>query len=127
MRKSRGVLLPILHIKSLPLPDPSVIEPTLVKTCVAIARICNCSSNDVSATYEQLSSNCYVVGRVAALHQPPFCELICSEGLSSVEIEELMLVTAQTIGEGLGVGTNVYVRYLETKPGLTISSTGIVR
>jgi len=124
--------MPVLHVHALPQPDPSLIKPALKKTCVAIADIYRCPVDQVWATWTEIRPGWYIEGTKSATMQtplthPPICQLICFEGKSSVEVEEILLVASKTLSAALNIGDNIYMTYHESKSGQAIAGNGIVR
>jgi hypothetical protein len=124
--------MPVLHVRALPQPDPSLVKPALKKTCLAIADIYRCPPGQVWATWEEIRPGWYVEGSNGGtmqppLSHPPICQLICFEGKSPEEIEEILLVAAKTLSTALNIADNIFMTYLEAKGGMTIAGNGIVR
>ncbi len=124
--------MPVLHVRALPQKDPSLIKPALKKTCLAIADIYRCPPEQVWATWEEIRPGWYIEGSKSATMQPPLshpaiAELICFEGKSPVEIEEILLVASKTLSAALGSGDNIYMTYREVNSGRVIAGNGILR
>ncbi len=124
--------MPVLHVRALPQKDPSLIKPALKKTCLAIADIFRCPPEQVWATWEEIRPGWYVEGTRSATTQPPLshpaiCQLICFEGKTPVEIEEILLVASKTLSAALGSGDNIFMTYHEVTSGKVIAGNGILR
>ena len=124
--------MPILNIKALPQNDPELVQRAMKRTNLAIAEVCNCDPKHVWSTWAELESGCYVEGDRESVQQPhdthpPICELICFEGHDQDKIEQILKVTASTLGEELGIENNVFVYYREVKSGQVVTGDGIVR
>ncbi len=124
--------MPILHIKSLPQKDPSIVTSALKKTVLAISECYDCEPKHVWATWEVLEPGHYLEGEHEVLEQPrsthpPICELTCFEGSSDLEIEKLLEITATTLSRALGIEGNIFITYKEAKSGKVIAGDGVVR
>lgn len=129
---SLGVVLPILHVRALPQADTTLIKPALKKACIAIADIYRCSVDQVTATWEEVKPGWFIEGaRSAPAQQPtthaPIAELICFEGRTQEEIEEMLLVTSRILSQTLNLGENIFVRYVEYRTGQAVNGSAIVR
>lgn len=132
MRLSGGQLMPILHIKALPQKDSSIIPNVLKKVSLAISEVYGCAPEHVSITWQQLDSNHYVVGdsllSLQPLHtHPPICELICFEGKTPDQIEDVLKVASATLGHELKIPNNIFITYREASSGKVISGNTIVK
>lgn len=124
--------MPILTVRALPQKRPELINNALKKTTVAISEVYGCKPQQVWATWQELSPGQYVEGDVEASLQPndthpPICELTCFEGKSSEEIEQILLVTSQSLSKELGIGDNIFISYREAKSGEVVAGNGIIR
>ena len=124
--------MPVLHVRALPQPDPSLIKRALKKTCLAIADVYRCPPDQVWATWQEIRPGWYVEGSKSGTLQssqthPPLCQLIGFEGKTSVEIEEILLVASKTLSAALKIGDNIYMTYLECKAGQVIAGNGMMR
>lgn len=124
--------MPILQIKALPQKDQTKVTPALKKTAKAISEAYNCSPEQVWVTWTELSSGHYVEGTTDSDQQPdsthpPICELLCFEGKSSEEIEDILSKAAKTLSKELGIPNNIFMTYREAKSGQVIAGNGIVR
>ena len=124
--------MPILQIRALPQKDPSQVQDAMKATCVVIAEVYGCASEQVWATWETIEPGLYVEGETAADEQPaashpPIARLVCFEGKSSEAIERLLSTAADTLSKALGMPGNIFMEYHEAKSGRVIAGDGVVR
>jgi hypothetical protein len=124
--------MPLLQVRALPQKNPVRIPQALKKACAAIVSAYGCTPDEVWATYDEIRSGFYVEGQQSPAQQPvgthpPLAELLCFEGKSQDVIEKTLVATAQALGEGFGLGKNVFVTYREVKSGQLIAGDIIVR
>lgn len=124
--------MPILSIKALPQKDPTLIEPALKKTCLAIAEFYECSPSQVWATWEELRPGHYVEGSESPSLQPkethpPIATLTCFEGSTPEQIERLLLLASETLSRELKIEDNIFIMYQEAKSGQVVAGNGVVR
>ena len=124
--------MPILQVQALPQSSPDKIQPALKATCAAIAKVYGCKIEQVWATWNEIKPDLYIEGLSAAKTQPesshpPIAQLICFEGKSSEEIENLLSVAASTLSENLGISKNIFITYHEAMSGRVIAGNEIVR
>ncbi|WP_027834416.1 hypothetical protein [Maritalea myrionectae] len=115
--------MPLLHVKALPQSTQVNVPEVLRKTCIAIAEAYGCPVEYVSATWQEIAPDHYVVGgQGGAVRQPththpPVAELICLKGKDEATIEATLQAAGQSLGEGLGLGGNVFVTYHQVGKG----------
>ena len=124
--------MPILRVRSLPQKNPKLIQTALIATCEAIAKAYDCKPDQVWATWEEIKPGMYVEGANPADVQPdsthpPIAEMICFEGRSPGQIEELLTIAASALSRGLGIPDNIFMTYREAKSGQVIAGDGIIR
>lgn len=124
--------MPILHVRALPQKSSEKIQMALSDACVAIAKVYGCKPEQVWGTWEEIKPGMYVEGRNAVEAQPesshpPIAELLCFEGRTAEQIEELLTTAAHTLSGGLGIPNNIFMTYREAKSGQVIAGNGIVR
>lgn len=124
--------MPVLHVRALPQRDPSLIKPALKKTCLAIADIYGCPPDQVWATWEEIRPGWYIEGTASAalqpaLSHPALAQLICFEGKTAVEIEEILLVASTTLSAAMNFGDNIFMTYHEVQSGRVVAGNGILR
>ncbi len=124
--------MPILQIRALPQKDQSKIKPALKKTALSISGAYQCAPEQVWVTWETLSPGHYLEGSNDSDTQPhnthpPICELLCFEGKSQREIEQVLLIAAKTLSEALNIPNNIFISYREAKSGQVIAGNGIIR
>ncbi|MCX6125133.1 MAG: hypothetical protein NTV34_10370 [Proteobacteria bacterium] len=124
--------MPVLHIRSLPLKNPKLIQTALAATCESVAKVYGCKPDQVWATWEEIKPGMYLEGTNPAEIQPdsthpPIAEMICFEGRSPEQIEELITAAASALSRGLGIPNNIFMTYREAKSGQVIAGDGIIR
>ena len=124
--------MPVLQIKALPQKDPSRVQAAMKATCRAIAEVYPCTTQQVWATWETIEPGHYVEGDTAADEQPmgshpPIARLVCFEGKSPQEIEQILTVAAKALAGSLGIPGNIFMDYYECMSGRVIAGDGIVR
>ena len=124
--------MPILHIRALPQPEPSKIEPALKKTCLVIAEAYGCHPEQVWATWEEIKPGFYTEGETSKEIQPrnthpPLGQLLCFEGKDSDTIETILSKAATTLSSALGIKNNIFLTYQEIKSGQVIAGNGVLR
>lgn len=125
--------MPILSIKALPQSQSNEsIKAAMKKTCAVISEVYGCKPEQVWATWEEIKPGFYVEGSTEADSQPdqthpPIAELLCFEGKSEKQIEELLLLASKTLSEALHIGDNIFMTYREAKSGTVVAGNGVVR
>ena len=124
--------MPVLRIRALPQKDSTKITPALKKVAKVISDVYGCPERNVWATWEEIKPGFYVEGQNEAFEQKmethaPICELTCFEGKSPKELEELLEKAASSLGESLGIGSNVFITLNQVKSGQVIAGNGVIR
>ncbi len=124
--------MPVLDVRGLPQKNPEKVKAALKATCIAIAEAYGCKSEQVWATWQDVSPGFYVEGPNSATTQPesshpPIAQLTCFEGKSPEVIEQVLLAAGQTLSRELGIPGNIFITYEEARSGRVISGNGIIR
>ncbi|MCF4098890.1 tautomerase family protein [Maritalea mediterranea] len=99
------------------------VPEALRRTCIAIAEAYHCPVEYVSATWQEIEPDHYVVGgHGGALQQPakthpPVATLLCLEGKDDAAIEATLEAAGRSLSEELGLKDNVFVTYHEVGKG----------
>jgi len=124
--------MPVLILKGLPQKKPSKIRKALKNACAAIAKEYGSPVKHVWATWEEIKPGMYIEGDVSYKKQPKkshpiLGQLLCLEGKSPEEIERLLAVASETVGESLGMPGNVFITYHEVARGQAVSGDTVVK
>ena len=124
--------MPVLKIKALNSHEPAKVKKALALTTKKISEVHGCEQKYVWAIWEEIKPGFYFEGDQAAEIQPleshpPICELMCFEGKTAKEIEDVLLAAAKTLSEALGIPNNIFMTYRKLRPGEVIAGDGIIR
>lgn len=115
--------MPVLDVKALPQPADVNVPEALRKTCIAIAEAYGCPVEYVSATWQEIAPDHYVVGGLGSAVQqpakthPPVARLLCLEGKDDAAIDATLDAAGRSLGEALKLNGNVFVTYQEVGKG----------
>ena len=114
--------MPIILVKGLPQKSGVDVRVALKETCTRLAEMMDIPKRQVWGTWEDIEPGSYVEGDVAADTQPenshpPIVNVIAFEGRSPDLIRRALNCVAESLGEKLGVGENIFIRYTEAKSG----------
>jgi phenylpyruvate tautomerase PptA (4-oxalocrotonate tautomerase family) len=115
--------MPIITIKTLPLPAATNTSSLLKKICTDAAKTIGYDPQHIWATWEIIDEGNYAVGDVVAdklqrSTHSPIVRVLSFEGKAQEQVEKMLLTIAEVLSEGLNIDKeNIFIEYAEARSG----------